>query len=367
MLLRRRLNNDLITILVLYTVLSLALLFFTYTIVHAQSEPVGKCENNFPNLLTDIPWKSMFPLRIGGRVVLNMGDMPDNVGTENPDDYNPSSYTCTCTINGKPHMGIWVSFWEPARVIEVITKPHCFSFLFGTDMGDALSNYGAYGARSSGAQPGGKVFYNVHVYAFPLLTIMDIIKDMDFCNDWFNDIDILYFTEVDPLWNDDELTIWLNPEAAVFANPLAQALCSVDCVTATAGIPLNSMFWCAGCWGPMYPYTGNSGLTESPVRSTSLMAARVLAKLTRQPVPPAMELDTSGPGAKCGEVSDMVIPVIKKSQYRFSMLRPIPETDRSHTLGSSTFSWGEHRNVPGTGENHIYMLWRKRNCCLKFL
>lgn len=348
--------------------LSSFLFSFIITLVHAAETPTGKCENNFPDLLSDIPWNAMFPLRIGGKVVLNMGDMPDNVNTENPDDYNPSSYVCTCNKNGISHAGVWVSFWEPARVVEVITKPHCFSFLFGLDMGDALSDYGAYGTRSSSAQsPGNKAFYNVHVYSFPLLSIMNIILDMDFCADWFSDIDIVYFTEVDPLWNDDELSIWLNPEAAVFANPIAQALCSVDCVASTAGIPINAMFWCAGCWGSMYPYTGNTGLTASPVRTTSLLMARVLAKLTRQPVPPAMELDTSGAGAKCGDISDMIIPVIKKSQYRISMLKPIPETDKGHTLGSSTFLWGEHRNIPGTGENHIYLIWRKRNCCLKFL
>lgn len=332
--------------------------------------PVGRCENKFPNLIDDINWGAMFPLRLGGMVVLDMGDMPDNVDTSNPDDFNPEEFICTCPGDDLiDDVGVWLSFWEPARVWEVTMLPGCFSFLFGTDMGEALEGFGVRGTR--GGQPnelGDKAFYNVHMYAFPLMLIMEIIGGgLDFCSDWFTDIDLGYSTIFDPLWGNDELSIWLNPEAAAFGNPIAQALCAADCVTASAGYPINSMFWCAGCWGSLYPYTGNTSLTASPVRTTSLMAARLIAKLARSPVPPAMEIDTSSPGAKCGDVSDMLKPLIKKSQYRMCMLSPVPETDTCHTLGASTLLWGDYRNIPGTGETHIYMTWRKRNCCLKFL
>ena len=193
---------------------------------------------------------------------------------------------------------------------------------------------------------------------------MDMIAGMDYCTDWLNDIDLMYFTEIDPLWNDDELTVMIHPEAIVFGNPVAQALCAADCLTASAGYPLNALFWCAGCWGSLYPFTGNTGTVGSPVRVTSLLASRLIARLTRLPVPPADEYDTSGPAAKCG---GQFIPLIKKSQYRFSTIFPIPETSGSccHSLGSSSLLWGEHRNIPATGEFQIYMMWRKRNCCLK--
>jgi hypothetical protein len=135
-------------------------------------------------------------------------------------------------------------------------------------------------------------------------------------------------------------------------------------MAASSSFPLNSLFWCAGCWGNMYPLTGNSGLTGSPVRQTSLLASRILARLARNPVPPAIEYDTSGEDSKC---EGQYRPILKKSQYKFSTLFPISETEGKccHSLGSSTLLWGDHRNIPGTGEFQIYLMWRKRNCCLK--
>ena len=343
---------------------------YTYTsFAETKGVPVKKCPDEFPNLLSDICWRCMFPVRIGGKRIINVGDMPDNIGTANVDDFNPSSFLCTCPRrdgNPIPHVGIYVSYWEPARVLEVVQRPNCFPFLFGLDMGDSINIFGAYGDKGQGHGEGEKAFYNVHYYSFPLFDIMNIIVGIDFCTDWLSEIDLMYFTEVDPLWNDDELTVYLNPEAIIFANPLTQALCAVDCITASAGFPLNALFWCAGCWGSMYPYTGNTGTVASPVRTTSLLATRLLARLARLPVPPAIEWDTSSAGAKCGGI---IRPLLKKSQYRFSTLFPIPQTEGRccHSLGSSTFLWGEHRNIPAVGEFQIYMMWRKRNCCLKLL
>lgn len=344
----------------------IALLLLLAAMKHTcDADITAKCENQFPDLATDICWDCMFPLRIGGTVVLSVGDNPDNVDTANADDFNPSEYVCSCTEDGKLYGGIWVSFWEPYAVIEATPTPYCFSFLFGMELPE-MGGYGTFGTRGS-EKHDENAFYNLHFYAFPLISILELIKDMDFCVNLFDEIDIAIATEFIPTWNNDELSIWTNPEAAVFGNPIAQALCAADCIASSAGCPLNTLFWCAGCWGSLYPYTGNTGTTYSPVNTTSLLSARLLALLTRTPIPPAMELDTSGTGAKCGDLGAMVRPVIKKSQYRFQMLKPIPETDRCHSLGSSTLLWGDHRNVPGTGETHSYLIWRKRNCCLRFL
>lgn len=351
----------------------LLVLIFLTTAVWADDpeKPEGKCKSEFPNLISDICWKCLFPVRIGGKKILNSGSMPDNLSnlTGNPDDFNPSDYVCSCEDSeGETHYGIYVSFWEPARVIEVVQKPGCFPFLFGLDMGEAIDFYGAYGTKGKGREnyEEGKAFYNVHYYIFPLMWIMDLLVGADFCTDWLSEIDLLYFTEADPLWNDDELTVYIHPEATVFGNEIAQALCSVDCLTTSVGFPLNTFFWCAGCWGSLYPYTGNTGVKDSPVRTTSLLASRLLARLARLPVPPAIEWDTSSAGAKCGGI---LRPLLKKSQYKFSTIFPIPETKGKccHGLGESTFTWGEHRNVPATGEHQTYLMWRKRNCCLKLL
>ncbi len=78
---------------------SLALLLFSLlppSLAYADeteglSTPAGKCQNAFPNLISDIPWKTMFPIRIGGKKIIDMGDLPDNIdATVNTDDFNPS-------------------------------------------------------------------------------------------------------------------------------------------------------------------------------------------------------------------------------------------------------------------------------------
>ena len=339
-----------------------------WSAVGGELNPPGlTCQDAFPDLFKDICWKCIFPIRVGGKIVFGK-DMPDNVDTANPDDWNPSDYFCTCkNSRGGTDIGIYVSFWEPARVIEAVRKPNCFPFLFGLDMGDSLNISGAYGTRDgSMGKPGEKSFYNVHDLSFPLFTLLDVITGMSYCTDYLSGIDLLWFSEIDPTWNDDELSLYVNPEASLFANPTAQALCALDCTAASTDFPLNALFWCAGCWGSMYPLTGNSGVTGSPVRQTSLVASRLLAKLARNPVPPVMEYDTSGEDSKC---EGRYRPFVKKSQYKFSTLFPIPETRGKccHTLGSSTLLWGDHRNIPGTGEFQIYLMWRKRNCCLKLV
>ncbi len=347
---------------------SMTFLLLALIVVSPANADAPRCENNFPDLVSDINWKTVFPFRLGGHVIMNYGDMKDNNVTENPDDFNPSSIICFCedTALGYDRLGSYISFWEPARVIEVVRQPNCFPFLFGMDFGDALNMFGAFGTPGQGNSPNTveKAFYNVHYYTFPVMAVMDLIVGAEWCTDWYQDIDLMYFSEVDPTWNNDELSIFTTPEAIAFGNPSAQSLCSVDCLTATAGFPLNALFWCAGCWGSMYPFTGNTGTVGSPVRTTSLLMARLLSRLARLPIPPAVEYDTSSSTAKCG---GHVRPILKKSQYKFQTLFPIPQTEWSHSLGSSTFAWGEHRNIPATGEHQIYMMWRKRNCCLKLL
>src|SRR3546814_1483579 len=84
-------------------------------------------------------------------------------------------------------------------------------------------------------------------------------------------IDILYISEIDPLWQDSELTAIINPEAVLFANPLALAACAADCVASTAKLPIDEMFWCAGCQGSMYPMNGNVSASIGHVQASRLV------------------------------------------------------------------------------------------------
>ena len=88
---------------------------------------------------------------------------------------------------------------------------------------------------------------------YPLLSWIGVLLDLG-CLEG-GGLDIAWVSELDPAWLDDELSFLLNPEAALFANLPAQAACAADCAAASVGLPLDPMFWCAGCQGGMYPLT----------------------------------------------------------------------------------------------------------------
>ena len=118
-------------------------------------------------------------------------------------------------------------------------------------------------------------------------------------------LDIAWMSELDPAWLDDELSFLLNPEAALFANLPAQAACAADCAAASTGLSVDSLFWCAGCQGGMYPATGNVQAHVGGVQASLLAAQRFLYLLHRR----GIALGTSGSRALCGRYR---MPVMKK-------------------------------------------------------
>jgi conjugal transfer pilus assembly protein TraU len=123
-------------------------------------------------------------------------------------------------------------------------------------------------------------FYHVHWYANPILTWLEVLLDFPCLEK--GSLDLAYLTEVDPLWADDELTAILNPEAVLFANVVAKAACAADCVAASAGMPIASLFWCAGCQGSIYPMTGHVTTHIGGVQASVLLTQRMTAKMHRQ-------------------------------------------------------------------------------------
>ena len=136
----------------------------------------------------------------------------------------------------------------------------------------------------------------------------------------------------------------------------AAAACMGDAAASQAHAPLESLFWCAGSWGFLYPLSGFVNHPAGAPRTTSLLTARVLAALHRR----GFAWRTMGDGAMCGGKVDVTLP---KGQYRFSMLRPVPEADSAHGFGESALIWGRGRGIPGVAENPMYLIWRWRDCC----
>ena len=123
-------------------------------------------------------------------------------------------------------------------------------------------------------------FYHVHWYVYPIIYWLEVLADF-ICLDTLA-IDLAYRTELDPLWNEDEKSAILNPEGGLFGNIAAQASCVADCAAATVNLPLDSLFWCNGCQGSLYPFSGTITDHMGGVQASLLVTGRFMAKLHRE-------------------------------------------------------------------------------------
>lgn len=302
-------------------------------------------------LLTDICWSCLFPIKVTGVPIAGNGaDAPQGASNKS---------LCLCEDNlGVPHPGYVVSMWEPARIVELVRAPGCSPALGGIRL--PMSDWRDQGGAGNAVfDSGDKAFYHYHYYAFPLLVMLDLFIS-DRCNaDGFLDFDLMYMSELDPTWNNDDLAFFTNPEAAAVATPLAQAACMADAAAATAKRPIDSLFWCAGSWGHLYPFAGKDSAAGSLAENTSLLATRATAALHRR----GLARRTMGDDTLCRARID---PMLPKTQYKMSMFFPLPEANSDHVIGENAFSWGEWRMIPAVGEDALYVLWRWRDCCAEF-
>lgn len=143
----------------------------------------------------------------------------------------------------------------------------------------------------------------------------------------------------------------------LFGNPVAQAACAADCLAATAHFPIDRLFWCGGCQGSLYPFSGNVSAHVGGVQASLLLTQRMMAKLHRE----FLLQGTMGKEGWCGKYP---MPVIRKSQYKTQMVYPVPHTQGCQPLGRSEVVWGSNKEFPYQGEDFGYLIFRKRNCCM---
>lgn len=326
-------------------------IFFLSVSGHAVADPGCQNANIISGkLITDICWSCIFPITIAG--------VPMSGGQGSPPSGSAKTPLCACEDNlGVPRAGVLTAMWEPARLVEFQRVPGCSSVLNGAMFPFDRTNQGHHG---NGVMDGGDgSFMHYHYYAFPLLIMLELFVKSSCNPDGFMDLDIMYMSELDPTWNNDELAFFTNPEAAAVANPVATMACMPDAISSSVGKPIKELFWCAGSWGNLYPISGHQTGGNGVIHDSSLLSARVLAALHRR----GLAWKTMGEGAMCRGV---LSPMLPKTQYKFTLLHPIAETNSSHVMGESTLTWGLARTIPAVGEDPVYTIWRWNDCCNSF-
>ena len=275
-------------------------LFLIFLLLISPSK-AGKCNGRFVNPVSDTCWSCMFPIKIWGIRMSPSGE--DTDGERN------FFGTCGSPV---PRVGIQISFWEPVRLIDVTRNKFCLVNMGGISLGgSSVKGHGTVDKGTSGGRK--RSFYQVHYYIYPVIYWLELLTDF-VCIER-SKFDVAYITEFDPMWNDDETAFFLNPEAAIFGNPIAQASCAADSISATAGFPIDALFWCAGCQGSMYPFSGHVGDHTGGVQASLLLTSRMLAKLHRE----GLAKGTSGKSALC---KPYWAPIIPKTQYKQQMTYP---------------------------------------------
>lgn len=309
---------------------------------------VAGCSGRFPNPLTDVCWQCMFPITVGGVRAGAFGQLG------NGDAPPPPVCTCPAPPPLFVRTGIGVSFWEPARVSEVVRKPLCSPTLGGAQLGAINAPRGTHFEHDGRS---GNAFYHVHWIEYPILNWLGLSLLLGPNCESKTSFDAFYLTELDPLWDSDELSFLVNPEAALFANPIAQAACAADATVATVRqFGLDLLFWCSGSQGSVYPLSGNHANHIGGVDTSFALTHTMAFKLHRQ----LLAHDTSSPLAICGPVPQ---PVLRKTQYKAHMMYPLPWIANAPGFGVPSLIWGAGREFPYKGEDFSYLVWRKKTCC----
>jgi conjugal transfer pilus assembly protein TraU len=169
--------------------------------------------------------------------------------------------------------------------------------------------------------------------------------------------DLAFMSELDPFWDSAEWSNLFSPEVFLFTNPIAQAACMGDAaMAAVTGFGLDTLFWCSGSQGSVYPICGHQSYHQGGIDASLAIVHKAIFKLHRM----GIAQDTSTPAAMCGSV---IQPILRKKQYKQQMLYPVSQTKTGHGLGVPSIFWGAGREFPYKGEDFSYLMWRKRSCC----
>ena len=339
----------------------------------------------FSTLINKFCWSCTLPFNLMG-----FSSTPPEGANNDP--------LCYCKDElGVPEAGYSIGFWSPEKIIEITTTPWCSPTLGGTTLQSDLTSMGTTGSGSSSDQST-MATYHYNYFDNPVFKMLSMFMIPECDKDpGIVDLDMAYMSMIDITWYDDMLAMVFNADAVAFANPIAQAVCMKDCaIIAATSDPADQNWFCAGCDGNMYPFTGHIITDGNPIRNSSLVVTRALASMHRR----GLARTTYGEEAMCESVYS---PMIPKPMYKISMAWPKAEVDQylggstnaptldqngvqkvdasgnplthnissscCHPLGDFWMKWGLGRMTPGAGKDNsfVYNIFRYNDCCVRFM
>lgn len=311
------------------------------------------CHGKLFNPISDTNWNDFFPLTI--------------MGVETGPNGSPplmwAPPICVCPgVFGIPSPGIGVSYWQPEYIAEVERNAGC-----GASLGSGTTLFSGYSLENSeqaynGSDRGaigtsGSTRMQIHWYKYPLFAFFDAFKDLG-CRS-SGGFALAYATEVDPTWQNDLWAGLYSPEAGLFGGLIANTACMADAVAANVAFPIDALFWCAGSWGNVYPFSGNSNQSITPFQVDNLELAKFIARLARE----GLAWQTIGPSAICAAHPN---PIWIKSQYRVDEVFPVVTHGAPLVIGALPFKQLPPMitNFPGY-ESMVDLIWQGQECCVR--
>lgn len=311
-------------------------------VMGSASVQASPCPSGIINPISDISWQCIFPIRIGGLSIGPNNDTPDP-GASTP------NVICSCGSGPSLRVGLGISLWEPARIIDTVSDPYCMMPL-GTKL---MSTGGKLGGAYSREQGRSKAFQQMHYYLFPAWNILGFFYDIPCIAE--REFDVAMMTEIVPTWNNEILALLINPEAILFANPVSNLACSADSMGALSGKPVNALFWCMGSWGNAYPLAGSITSTDY-VAANAGLAARGIYMMGRL----GLLKESSSDGCYTGPA-----PIWSKDRYKLQLMKPVRDSG-CRPIGQTGLLWSQFKHPPASGDNFSWMIFRRLNCCVSY-
>ena len=312
----------------------------------STTSALAKCEGTIFNPVNDIAWNGLFPIRVGGFAVATNSNIPDGgQGTVNP--------ICSCTTTNGTFIGTQIGFWDVAYLVEVVDDPYC-STVVGTTVG---SNTGSRQGTNKKDVEAPRTFKQVHWWPFNAIQLLGMLTGLSCVQQ--APLQMTYLSELDPSWTEDWLAMLKDPKVFLVANPAADIACGAKSTIAQlpgAFFPLvyDSLFWCL--WDNVYPLSGNVGSPHNLTASAQI-AGRQIYTNTQFGAVEDFTADSQG-------CSGRVTPVMKSSQWRFQLAKPV-KSATPFWAGQSEMIWGSGKAPAYNDKNFLFVLFQKKKCCQK--